>query len=56
MDDCPLDLPDIMLDARGDREGITVSIAVRDPKLVPELQRRTAHDLEAAAHLHTKRP
>jgi len=56
MDDCPLDLPDIMLDARGDSEGITVSIAVRDPKLVPELQRRTAHDLEAAAHLHTKRP
>jgi len=56
MDDCPLDLPDITLDARGDTEGITVAIGVRDPKLVPELQRRAAHDLEAAAHLRTKRP
>ena len=55
MDDCPLDLPDIVLDARGDTEGITISIVARDPKLVPELQRRAAHDLEAAAQLHTKR-
>jgi hypothetical protein len=50
MEDCPLDLPDIALDARGDSDGITVSIVVRDPNLVPELQRRAAHDLEAAAH------
>jgi len=56
MDDCPLDLPDITLDARGDTDGITVAIGVRDPRLVPELQRRAAHDLEAAAHLRTKRP
>jgi hypothetical protein len=42
------------LDARGDTNGITVSIVVRDPKLVTELQRRAAHDLEAAAQLRTK--
>ena len=50
MEDCPLDLPDVALDARGDAGGVTVSISVRDPKLVPELQRRAAHDLEAGAH------
>ena len=50
MEDCPLDLPDIAVDARGEEGGITVSIVVRNPKLVPELQRRAAHDLEAAAH------
>lgn len=49
MDDCPLDLPDIVLDARGDADGITVSIVVRDPKLVDELHRRAAHDLEVGA-------
>jgi hypothetical protein len=51
MDDCPLDLPGLKLDARGDAEGITVSIAITDPELVPELQRRAAHDLEAGARL-----
>lgn len=49
MDDCPLDLPGLAFDARGDGEGITLSIIVRDPALVAELQRRAAHDLEAAA-------
>jgi hypothetical protein len=53
MEDCPLDLPDIALDARGDANGITVSIVVRDPKLVPELQRRAAHDLEAAGQMRS---
>ena len=48
MDDCPLDLPGLMLDARGDSDGVTVSLSVKDPKLVRELQRRTVHDLEAA--------
>ncbi|MDX2091580.1 MAG: hypothetical protein SFX73_27215 [Kofleriaceae bacterium] len=52
MDDCPLDLPGLQLDARGDGEGVTLSISVRDPALVPELQRRTAHDLEAAVRPH----
>jgi len=56
MEDCPLDLPSIALDARGDAEGITVSIVARDPKLVPELQRRAAHDLEAAAQLRSRTP
>lgn len=54
MEDCPLDLPDIALDARGDAGGVAVSIVVRDPELVPELQRRAAHDLEAAAQLRSK--
>jgi hypothetical protein len=56
MENCPLDLPNIALDARGDGDGVTVSIVVRDPKLVPELQRRAAHDLEAAAHQRAKQP
>jgi len=54
MADCPLDLPDIALDARGDEGGITVSIVVRDPQLIPELQRRAAHDLEAAGRLRSE--
>jgi hypothetical protein len=54
MENCPLDLPDIALDARGDEGGITVSIVVRDPQLVPELQRRAAHDLEAAGRLRSE--
>jgi hypothetical protein len=51
MDDCPLDLPGIVLDARGDTDGITVSIVERDPKLVDELHRRAMHELEAGAQL-----
>lgn len=54
MDQCPLDLPGLMLDARGDAEGITVSLAVRDEKLVPELQRRAALELEAATAKRAK--
>jgi hypothetical protein len=49
MDDCPLDLPGLALDARGDAEGITVSIVIRDPRLVDELHRRAAVQLESAA-------
>jgi len=48
MDDCPLDLPGLQVDARGDTDGITLVMSVADPKLVPELQRRAAHDLEVA--------
>lgn len=51
MEDCPLDLPGLAIDARGDETGVTVSLVVRDPKLVAELQRRTAKDLEAAASM-----
>jgi hypothetical protein len=50
MDDCPLDLPGLQVDARGDTDGITVSLSVKDPALIPELKRRTAHDLEAGQH------
>lgn len=49
MDDCPLDLPDLQVDAHGDVDGVTVTIVART-KLVGELQRRAAHELEAAAH------
>jgi hypothetical protein len=36
--------------ARGDAEGIELTMTVDDPALVPELRRRAAHDLEAAQH------
>jgi hypothetical protein len=55
MENCTLDLPGILLDARGDGEGITLSIAVRDPKLVDELHRRAAHDLESGAQHRNRR-
>lgn len=51
MEECPLDLPGIVLDAHGDRDGITVSIVERDPKLVDELHRRAERDLEASTQL-----
>ena len=51
MESCPLDLPGIQVDARGDAEGITLSINIRDPKLVGELHRRAAAELEAGARL-----
>lgn len=50
MDDCPLDLPGLQLDARGDTDGITVSLTVKDRSLIPELKRRAAHELEAGQH------
>jgi hypothetical protein len=50
MDDCPLDLPGLQVDARGDANRIELTITVPDPKLVDELRRRAAHDLEAAQH------
>jgi len=57
MEECPLDLPGIILDARGDREGVTLSIVIKNTKLVDELHRRAAHDLEVGAQLrHTPEP
>lgn len=50
MDDCPLDLPGIQVSARGDADGIELTISVPDRTLVPELQRRAAHDLEVKRH------
>jgi hypothetical protein len=52
MGDCPLDLPGIHVQARGDAAGIELDITITDPLLVPELRRRAAHDLEAAQHHH----
>jgi len=46
MEDCPLDLRGITVETYGDETGISVEIKTRDPKLLPELQRRTAKDLE----------
>jgi hypothetical protein len=54
MEDCPLDLPSIAIDARGEEGGITVSIVIRDPALIPELQRRAVHELEVAAQRRWK--
>ena len=55
METCPLDLPGLVLDAKGDTDGISVSLTVRDLKLVPELQRRAAHDLEMGVTLKARR-
>lgn len=46
MDTCPLDIAGLSLDAYGENEGFTLTLSVRDPALVPELQRRVARDLE----------
>lgn len=54
MDNCPLDLPGIHVDARGDANGIELTITVADPALVDELRRRAALDLEAARRYHTR--
>ncbi len=53
MDDCPLDLPGLRVDARGDANGVELSLTVADPALVEELRRRAAHDLEAGQRRHT---
>jgi hypothetical protein len=49
MDDCPLDLPGIEIVAHQGPGAIEVSITTRDAAQVPELQRRVAKDVEAAA-------
>lgn len=41
--DDPLDLPDLVIDASGGVDGIAVSISARDPDVVAELLRRSAH-------------
>ncbi len=48
MDDCPLDIPGLVLDARGTADGITVSLSVNDRALLPELKRRATHELESS--------
>ena len=49
MDDCPLDLPGLEVSAQGDENGITLTIKVADRRLVTELQRRAAHELEVVS-------
>ena len=51
MDDCPLDLEGLTVEANGAKEGISVNLRVKDPALIPELRRRAAHDLEQGAEL-----
>lgn len=51
MDLCPLDLAGLSVQATGGKEGVTVTLHVHDPALVPELQKRAAHDLEQGAQL-----
>jgi hypothetical protein len=48
-DESLLDLANLHISAVGDPQSIAVSIIVDDPKLVPELRRRAAHELEAGA-------
>ena len=36
--------------AHGDATSIELELTVDDPKLIPELQRRAAHELEVAGH------
>lgn len=45
MVDCPLDLPGLRVDVKAGEGSIIVVLAV-EPKLVPELQRRVAKELE----------
>lgn len=56
MDDCPLDLGKLQIVAHGDAAGISVELSTTDAALVPELQRRAAHELEhATSHPHEAR-
>ncbi len=48
MDNCPLDLPGLQVDARGDAEGSTRVISSREPSVGSELQRRLAKQIEEA--------
>ncbi len=50
MDNCPLDLPNLQVDARGDETSITLVITSREPSVVFELQRRIAKQAEEAKH------
>ncbi|MEO8701656.1 MAG: hypothetical protein ABI867_16540 [Kofleriaceae bacterium] len=49
MSQCPLDLAKIEIRAYGNATGVSVEITTANDRLVPELQRRAARDLEAAA-------
>ncbi len=51
MDDCPLDLAGLTVEAQGAKEGVSVNLRVKDRSLIPELRRRAAHDLEQGAEL-----
>lgn len=52
MDNCPLDLPGLLVDVRGDAEGIAISLSVRSETLVTELQRRAAIEVESSTAHH----
>lgn len=54
MDVCPLDLAGLSVEATGGKEGISVTLHEKDRALVPELQRRAAHDLEQGAALRKR--
>jgi hypothetical protein len=49
MEQCPLDLPNLVVDAHGDDEGITLAISVGS-RFVEELQRRVAAELDETKH------
>lgn len=49
MSTCPLDLAQLEIRAYGNETGVSVEITTKNDRLVPELQRRAARDLEVAA-------
>jgi hypothetical protein len=55
MEDCPLDLKGIRIKTYGDETGISVEVESTDPRLVPELQRRAARELERASLVRDSR-
>lgn len=44
--DAPLALPGLVVELRGDQDGITMTLTPTDTALVPELQRRTRRQIE----------
>jgi hypothetical protein len=50
MSNCPLDLAKVEVHAYGNATGVSVEITTKEARLVPELQRRAAADLEHRAH------
>lgn len=46
MDDCPLDLPNLTVEARGDDTHVAIWVTARDPRMVAEVQRRVERSVE----------
>jgi hypothetical protein len=51
-DGSPFDVPGLVIDAVGDRYGISLTLTVRDPADLPDLQRRIERGVEDAQRPH----